>query len=161
MKIIYKKLESFASFIIAKIVKPDMEFDKVTDINQHIINDFKSNYGIEGIILDLDETLRNKTNTIPDCNKKWIELVRKNFKVIVVSNGKCQKAKKYFQSIGIDYIFFACKPARAGFKKACESLRLRPDKIMVIGNSLFNDIYGAQRSNMKGALIKGVEEDER
>ncbi|MBQ3409567.1 MAG: HAD-IA family hydrolase [Clostridia bacterium] len=157
--IIVEKLEALIGIIIAKLIEPDMKFKNVLEIDEHRIKDFKENYGIEGIILDVDETLRNKTDKIPECNKQWINLMKKHFKVIIVSNGKSKMLAEYFSSIGIDYIFFAHKPAKNGFNKACKSIGVRPEKIIVIGNSLFDDIYGAQRSKMKGALIKEVQED--
>ena len=159
--IIFEKMETLFGFIIAKLIVPDMKFDKVTDIDQHRIDDFKENYGIQGIILDVDETLRNKTIEIPICNQQWIELMKKNFKVIIVSNGRCQKMQEYFKSIGVEYISLAMKPARMGFKKACKNLGLRPENIMVIGNSLYSDIHGGHKNKMLSALVDKVEEDER
>ena len=38
-------------------------------------------------------------------------------------------------------------------------MNLRPDKVMTIGDSLFDDVYGGKRNNMKTALIKDVEEE--
>ena len=48
---------------------------------------------------------------------------------------------------------------KKSFIKACEKLELTPDKVMVIGDSLFGDIYGGKRNNMKTALVKDVEEE--
>lgn len=36
---------------------------------------------------------------------------------------------------------------------------LSPNKVMTIGDSLFDDIYVGKRNNMKTALIKDVEEE--
>lgn len=155
------KLQDLVGFIIAKLVEPDMKFKNVLEIDENRIVDFKENYNIRGIILDVDETLRNKTRIIPECNKQWIELIKKHFKVIVLTNGICETAKEYFKSIGIDYMCFACKPAKHGFKKACKKLGVKPEQIAVIGNDLFDDIYGAQRNKMRGVLVKEVQEDER
>lgn len=155
-----EKLMSFAGVILAKMIVPDMKFNNILEIDEHRIKDFKENYGIEGIILDVDQTILNKTIKIPKCNMQWIDLIRKNFKVIVLSNGWNSEVQKYFESIGIDYIYLAMKPAKHGFRKACKKLGVRPDHILVIGDSLFDDIYGAKRNNMMNAQIKDVREDE-
>ena len=113
----------------------------------------------DGIILDVDETLRKELKDIPKCNKEWIESVKGKLKIIILSNGRDSEIKQYFEDNGIDYIGFANKPLKKSFIKACEKLELTPDKVMVIGDSLFGDIYGGKRNNMKTALVKDVEEE--
>ena len=60
---------------------------------------------------------------------------------------------------GIDYIGFAHKPLKKNFLKACEKMNLSPDKIMTIGDSLFDDVYGGKKNNMKTVLVKDVDEE--
>lgn len=96
---------------------------------------------------------------IPKCNKEWIESLKGKLKVIIVSNGKDQKIEQYFKETGIDYIGFAHKPLKKNLLKACEKMNLSPDKVITIGDSLFDDVYGGKRNNMKTALIKDVEEE--
>ena len=40
-------------------------------------------------------------------------------------------------------------------------MNVSADKVLVIGDSLLNDIYGGKKNNMKTALIKEVEDTER
>lgn len=40
-------------------------------------------------------------------------------------------------------------------------MNLSPEKVLVIGDSLFADIYGGKRNNMWSALVKTVEDEER
>ncbi|MBR2704948.1 MAG: HAD-IA family hydrolase [Clostridia bacterium] len=157
---LYNKIMSFPAFILAKLIEPDMEFNDIHEIDEHRIKDFKENYGIEAIILDVDQTIRNDDREIPECSKQWINLIKRNFKVIVLSNGWSQDAQKYFKSQGIDYIYLAFKPAKWGFKLACKSLGVRPDHVLVIGDSLYDDIHGAHKNNMMAAQVKKVKEDE-
>lgn len=158
---IFDKVDYLIQLTLSKIIRPDLQFDKVTDINEKVLDEFIQIYGIEGIILDVDETLRNETEHIPKCNKKWIEMIKGRLKVIILSNGKSQEIEDYFKSIGIDYIGFAHKPIRRNFLKACKKIDVDPQKVMMIGNSLFDDIYGGNRNNMITTLVKSVEEDER
>ena len=74
---------------------------------------------------------------------------------------KSKKIEKYFQEKGIEYIGFAHKPLKRNFIKACEQMNVSADKVLVIGDSLLNDIYGGKKNNMKTALIKEVEDTER
>ena len=144
--------------VLEKIINPDITIDKVTDLDEEQIEFIKKYYGIKGIILDVDDTLRTNLNDIPPINQEWINQLSKQLKIIVVSNGLDRNVEKYFNEIGITYIPIAFKPLKRGFKKACEELELRPEEILVVGNSLFDDIYGGKRMNMKTALVKDVEE---
>lgn len=37
-------------------------------------------------------------------------------------------------------------------------MNLSPDKVMTVGDSLFDDVYGGKKNNMKTALVKKVNE---
>lgn len=72
-----------------------------------------------------------------------------------------KKLEEYFKEKGITHIPFAFKPLKMNFKKACEEMAIDPEKILVVGDSLVDDILGAKRNNFKSALVQGVEEAER
>lgn len=50
---------------------------------------------------------------------------------------------------------------KKNFLKSCEKMNVKPENVLMYGNSLFDDIYGGKRNNMKIALVKEVEENER
>ena len=158
-ELIADKIMDLLHYVLSKFIKPDMILEKVNQLDQNAIDKLKQQYGIEGIILDVDETLRKEMKNIPKCNKEWIESLKGKLKVIIVSNGKDKKIEQYFREIGIDYIGFAHKPSKKNLLKACEKMNLSPNKVMIIGDSLFDDIYGGKRNNMKTALIKDVDEE--
>ena len=158
-ELIADKIMDLLHYVLSKFIKPDMILEKVNQLDQNAIDKLKQQYGIEGIILDVDETLRKEMKNIPKCNKEWIESLKGKLKVIIVSNGKDKKIEQYFREIGIDYIGFAHKPLKKNLLKACEKMNLSPNKVMIIGYSLFDDIYGGNRNNMKTALIKDVDEE--
>ena len=158
-ELIADKIMDLLHYVLSKFIKPDMILEKVNQLDQNAIDKLKQQYGIEGIILDVDETLRKEMKNIPKCNKEWIESLKGKLKVIIVSNGKDKKIEQYFREIGIDYIGFAHKPLKKNLLKACEKMNLSPNKVIIIGDSLFDDIYGGKRNNMKTALIKDVDEE--
>ena len=158
-ELIVDKILDLLHYVLSKFIKPDITLGKVNELNTNVIDQLKQQYGIEGIILDVDETLRKEMKDIPKCNKEWIESLEGKLKVIIVSNGKDRKIEQYFKEIGIDYIGFAHKPLKKNLLKACEKMNLSPDKVMIIGDSLFDDVYGGMRNNMKTALVKDVDEE--
>ena len=158
-ELIVDKILDLLHYVLSKFIKPDITLGKVNELNTNVIDQLKQQYGIEGIILDVDETLRKEMKDIPKCNKEWIESLEGKLKVIIVSNGKDRKIEQYFKEIGIDYIGFAHKPLKKNLLKACEKMNLSPDKVMIIGDSLFDDVYGGKRNNMKTTLVKDVDEE--
>ena len=159
--LVAEKLCDLVHYALSKIIKPDMTLNKVNELDIQAIEKMKQQYGIEAIILDVDDTLRKEMRDIPRCNKEWIESLKDRIKIIIVSNGVDQNIEKYFKKNGIDYIGFACKPLKKNFLKACEKMNVNPESVLMVGDSLFDDIYGGKRNNMKTALIREVEDNER
>lgn len=160
-EIVANKIYSIINYVLAKAIKPDIKIDKVVQLDEKMILKLKQKYGIEGIILDVDNTLRKNMNKIPQCNQEWIEKIKGELKIIIVSNGKDPSIKKFLEERGIDYIYFACKPLKKNFIKACKKMNIDEEKVLVVGDSLIYDIYGGKRNNMKTALVKEVEDEER
>lgn len=98
---------------------------------------------------------------IPQCNQEWIDMIRKKLKVIVVSNAIDAQVEKLMKSKDIQYIGFAHKPLKKNFMKACQEMSVKPENVLVVGDSLWSDIYGGDRNNMKTVLVKDVENSER
>lgn len=155
------KIYSMINYALSKVIKPDIQINKVTELDEKMIQRLKAKYGIEGIILDVDDTLRKNMKMIPEVNQEWIKTLEGQLKVIILSNGIDKKIEDFFQERGIDYIGFANKPLKKNFIKACQRLEVEPEKMLVVGDSLISDIHGGKRNNMKTALVKGVEDEER
>ncbi len=160
-EIIADRILELVHYILSKFIKPDVTIDTVAQLDEKAIEKMKQEYGIEGIILDVDDTLRKEMRKIPRCNQEWIEKLKGRIKIIILSNGIDKEIEKYFQEKGIDYIGFAHKPLKKNFLKACKEMNLNPDKVLVVGNSLFDDIYGGKKNKMKTVLVKKVEDNER
>ena len=160
-EVVAQKLYEIINAVLSKIIVPDIKLEDVTQLDDEMIECLKQRYGIEGIILDVDETIRKNMSKIPKCNKEWIESLKGKLKIIIVSNGMDRNIESYFKEQGIDYIGFAFKPLKRNFLKACEKMDIKPEKVLVVGNDLFDDIYGGRRNNMKTALIKKVVDEEK
>lgn len=157
--IVADKIYELVNYMLAKKIKPDIKLETVGALSKEDIRKLKDELGIQGVILDIDETVRKDMNKIPKCNEEWIDMLKDELKVIVVSNGIDKGIENFFRLKGIDYIGFAHKPLKKNFIKACEMLGIAPEKTLVIGDSLFSDIYGGKRNNMKTALVKKVDDE--
>lgn len=158
---IVQKIFDGVNFVMAKFIRPDMEVDTVGCLDKETIARLKREYGIKGVILDIDETVRQDMKSIPKVNSDWIDMLKSELKVIVVSNGVDGKVERFLELKGIDYIGFAHKPLKKNFRKACDSLGLKPEEILVVGDDIFSDIYGGKRNNMRTALVRTVEDDDK
>ena len=156
--LIINKICSLVNVILSKMIKPDIKIGKISELDTNTIEKLKKDYGIEGTILDVDETIRKNMRSIPKVNQEWIDNLRRQLKIIIVSNGQDKNIEKFFNDMGIEYISCAFKPMKKNFIKACEKMNIEPSKILVVGDSLFDDIYGGKRNEMKTALVKDVED---
>ena len=125
-ELVADKILDLVHYVLSKIIKPDMTLNKVNELDIQAIEKLKQQYGIEAIILDVDDTLRKEMKDIPKCNKEWIEGLKGKIKIMIVSNGVDRDIEKYFKENGIDYIGFACKPLKKNFVKACEKNECKP-----------------------------------
>ena len=71
-EIMADKMLDLVQYVLSKFIKPDITLEKVNELDSNAVDKLKQQYGIEGIILDVDETLRKEMKDIPKCNKKWI-----------------------------------------------------------------------------------------
>ena len=160
-ELVADKILDLVHYVLSKFIKPDITLNKVNELDIQAIEKLKQQYGIEAIILDVDDTLRKEMKDIPKVNKEWIEDLKDKIKIMIVSNGVDKDIEKYFNKNGIDYIRFACKPLKKKFVKACEKMKVKPERVLMVGDSLFDDIYGGKRNKMKTVLVKEVEDNER
>lgn len=137
-------------------VYPDLYLDNVTEINATLLKKNK----IEGLILDVDNTLIDYYRNLIDGAEEWCEeLKNEGIKCIILSNSnKRDKVEKVAKSLNIEYLMFAKKPMKSGFKKALDQMGLLPEKVAVVGDQLFTDVLGAKRMNMFSILVKQVGE---
>ena len=135
-------------YILCKMIKPNMEVNSVIDLTKSEIDKLVDYYGIKGVILDIDDTIRFDMNDIPEENDIWLDMITSKIRVIVVSNGIDRKIEAKMKEKGIGYIGYAHKPLKYNFLKACNMLQLSTKQVVVIGDDIISDIYGGNRNNM-------------
>jgi len=134
---------------------PKLYLENVMKITEEMLN----KNGIKGLILDIDNTLIDYDKKIPDGVLKWCnDLKEKNIKMCILSNtNKVEKVKKVADLLDLEYIYFAHKPNKKGFKKAQKLLNLKPEEIAVVGDQIFTDVLGGNKMNMFTILTKPLD----
>jgi len=110
--------------------------------------------------LDVDNTLIDyEKNLFEDCEEWCYNLKNYGIKMCILSNtNKLEKVKKVAEILNLEYIFFAHKPSKRGFKKAKALLGLKSENIAVVGDQVFTDVLGGNRSKMFTILTKPIDE---
>ena len=136
------------------MIYPDYYCDKVTDITLELLRE----NGIKGVILDVDNTLIDFDENLLEGVKSWANHFKENgVKLIILSNSnKVEKVKTVAKALEIEYFYFATKPLKRGFKKAQKQLQLQNAEIAVVGDQIFTDIIGANRSKMFSILVNPI-----
>ncbi|MDO5557716.1 MAG: YqeG family HAD IIIA-type phosphatase [Clostridia bacterium] len=122
--------------------------------------DFLRKNEIEGLILDVDNTLIDLKKQMSQEIFNWTQKMKKEgIKLIILSNtNKKEKVRQIAEKLQVDYFFFARKPSKSGFKKAARKLNLKNENIASIGDQIFTDVWGANRSKIYSILVKPLEE---
>ena len=138
------------------LVYPDFYCDKVRDVKL----DFLKQNNIQGIILDVDNTLIDYYRKFEEGTIEWVEnLKRAGIKFCIVSNtNKLDKVQYVAKTLDVPYFHFAKKPFKTGFLKAKDKMGLKPENIAAIGDQLMTDVIGANRCKMFSILVKQIAE---
>ena len=137
-------------------IYPDAYFKRVEDINIEFLNKNK----IKALLLDVDNTLVDHTKKMTESVIKWAkELKGQGVKLYILSNtNDKEKIQNIVKKIDIPYQLFAIKPLKRGFKKAQKELGEKSENIAIVGDQIFTDIIGGNRSHMFTILVDPINE---
>ena len=142
-----------------KIIYPDRKYDRIIDITA---TDFKE-FGIRAFAVDMDNTaVHDHTSEPLDGVADWIKVMQdEGFKILLMSNGKKDRAQEVAGKLGIDYVAMACKPLAVGYIKAAVKFRQSPKRIAMIGDQLFTDTLGANLCGWFSVYVCPAEKEKR
>lgn len=119
--------------------------------------DFKQYYkrGYQGIIFDIDNTLVFHG---AEANEQAMELFQQlhqlGFATCLISNNKEPRVKSFADLVDSPYIYKAGKPKVGSYEKAMEMMGTNKSNTLFVGDQLFTDIYGANRTGIYSILVK-------
>lgn len=103
-------------------------------------------WGIEGLVLDLDNTLVSEDDRwLSPGVEGWLEQLRdRGVRCFVLSNGKRRRRfEQWLGRFGLEGICVARKPFPSAFERALRRLDLPRDRVAVVGDSWHTDGLGA------------------
>lgn len=118
---------------------PTKYFDNISEITpEQLIGN-----GIEGIILDLDNTIIDKKGIeVPNFDIWKDKILESGIKIVVVTNNFLKKRiEKITNKYNLKYILFARKPNTKSLVKAKEIMGIeKNENVAVIGDQVFTDV---------------------
>ncbi|MBP9670557.1 HAD family hydrolase [Candidatus Woesebacteria bacterium] len=127
-----------------------------------------NSFGLDGerIFQDVWDTIAIEKYVIPDRKLvKMIETLKKKYKLFIITNGSGSQVERKITYLGLDYHDFDpriycydqgwVKPEPAPFLAAIESLNLKPEEIVYVGDRVDIDIEGASAVGMKAIYVGG------
>ena len=113
--------------------------------------------GKRGVLFDVDNTLVEHE---APANEKAVGLIKQlkdlGFNVCFVSNNREPRVRSFTEAVGGTYVYKAGKPGKEGYLKGCEKMNIDPSKAVFVGDQIFTDIWGANRSGIESFLVKPI-----
>ena len=129
---------------------PNMYKKSISDINYSSLKQ----KGINTHLIDLDNTLALIDEIqLPENVKKLFSKLKKDFRLIIVSNNFKNRIEAFCKPFDTDYISFAMKPLPFCFKRIVKRYNIKKESMCMIGDQLITDILGANRFGIYTVLV--------
>lgn len=137
-----------------KKLYPDMYVNSLLEIPL----DEMGELGKRVFILDLDNTITEwNSNIITAEVAKWFAHIKDlGFYACILSNNGEKRVVNVAKQLDIPYVHRAQKPRRIGFNRVLKILNVGAEETVVIGDQVFTDILGGNRSGLYTILVAPI-----
>lgn len=138
------------------ILYPNVHLKSVLEITIEFLHKNQ----INALILDVDNTLIDYDKNLQLEIIEWAKnLKANNIKLYILSNtNNKEKVELVAKKLGIQYKHFAMKPLKRGFKYVQKETNMKPENIAVVGDQIFTDVLGGNRSKMFTILVDPIDD---
>lgn len=135
-----------------------MYVKSVTDID----TDRLKEQGYCYIMTDLDNTLLpwGEINFSAEVIEWVARTIAIGFKMCIVSNASGKRVKFLSEKLGLPFIYYAGKPGKGCFFKGLNLMNGNIKSSVVIGDQIFTDILGGNRTGIMTILVRPVKKKE-
>src|SRR5690625_7793222 len=78
---------------------------------------------------------------------------KEGINITIISNNKLDRVKVFSDPLDVPYVYSARKPLTRAFKSVAKEMALPIDKVVVIGDQIFNDELGGKRAGCDTILV--------
>lgn len=131
--------------------RPDLRIDRVEQLTSRRLHGL----GVEGLLLDLDETLLPAAADVPtDEVVAWAGgLKQVGIRLAIVSNGRPERVARVMGALDVPGRALVGKPWPGAFRRALGELDLPADRCAMVGDQLFTDVLGAKAAGLRAFLV--------
>lgn len=113
--------------------------------------------GYRGVIFDIDNTLvPHDAPATEEAIQLFAHLRKLGFDTCLTSNNKEPRVAAFAAAVESKYIYKAGKPGKKGYLRAMEQMGTTVDNTLFVGDQLFTDVYGANRTGIPTILVKPI-----
>ncbi len=114
--------------------------------------------GLQGLILDVDETLLPASSgQLSPAMKQWVAEFKPQVKLALVSNNlNVSRIQAIAQELDLPFYFGAGKPSRRKLRQAMEAIGVPDQTLGIVGDRLFTDVLGGNRLGLFTILVEPV-----
>lgn len=130
---------------------PELYCDDIYAITPEIL----SSFGVEAVILDIDNTLVPYEIAEPtDEVRAWLDsLTNAGIKIAFVSNNHPPRVELFNKTLGFPAFADSGKPSKASCKQALEAMGVAAKKTAIIGDQVFTDVLAGRICGLRCALL--------
>lgn len=140
------------------MLHPDHRFQEATEITP----EFLAEADIAGVLVDIDNTIVPwRGENLSDEIKTWFkELKVAGIGIVLISNAGGSRAGRMSETLGVPVVAPAKKPFKSGYRRGLEILGLAKKRVAVVGDQIFMDVLGGNRSGVRTILVEPVSRQE-
>lgn len=135
---------------------PDGMYENIYQISASLL----SSMGKKGVIFDIDNTVAPYEILRP--TKEMLEYFKSlndlSITVAFVSNNKKERTNIFNEELGFFCVPEASKPSPKGILKCIDYMGLPKEKVVLVGDQIFTDCFGAHRSGIECFIVKPIKD---
>lgn len=146
---------SNADMVFGKLLQPDLVLG--TSV-LGITPDLLRRHGLDGIVLDVDETLVPiRVAQASDELTVWLSELKPHASIWLVSNNSSEsRISRIANALDLPYLKGAFKPSRRKLRQAIEAMDLSAERVGMVGDRLMTDVLAGNRLGMFTILVEPI-----
>ena len=113
--------------------------------------------GIRGVIFDIDNTLvPHGAPADQRALSLFADFHRMGMKTCLLSNNKEPRVASFAAQVDSPYIYNGGKPSVKGYQESMKKMGTTVSDTIFVGDQLFTDVYGANRTGLYSYLVKPI-----
>lgn len=113
--------------------------------------------GYRGVLFDIDNTLVPHGAPATAQAVAFFKQLREiGFSYCMISNNQAQRVESFCREVEGKFVCNAHKPSVKGYELAMEYIGTNKENTIFVGDQLFTDIYGANRTGIRSILVKPI-----